>query len=266
MIKVLAVLGFCFVQAVIVGAVEGAGKGCDTCASAGTDDDLKAYFSPMAPRSVENVIVFEPPPNEYSLIAALSSLDIGFRNTDSAFDMLFWANMGAFSKSLVGPSVSWRIWIIKISRNISIKGDGVYGTAPASSRRCPRILPSDRKGVCGGLIDIPHRSPFCFCGNNDIGSQLVFSGIRGDFYGGFGGFGGAGSGFIGLSGEIERDKQQSDTRNPNPKLPPRQNHQIIGGRGHGLLGFKIMFFTLLGCLAAGIAGWFGGPLVLNGRG
>ncbi len=258
MIKVLVVLGFCFVQAVIVGTVEGTGNGCETCASTSPDDDIKAYFSSMARGSVENVIVFEPPPNEYSLIAALGSLDIGFRDSDSAFDILFGANMGALSKSLVGPSVSWRIWVIKFSRDISIKSAGVNGTAPASSRRCPRIIPSDRKGICGGVIDIPNRSPSCFCGNNDIGPQLVFGVFVSSLYRSMSGF----SGFLGLikhplgvfggdTGFIKSAFNQPNSQAGNTNRYHRCDKHEFCPKGHIVLGFQILYLVLGGAFLLG---------------
>ena len=253
MIKVLAVLGFCLVQAVFVGAVEGAGKGWGTYASTITDEDFKAYFSPMARSSVESVVVFDPRPNEDSLIAALSGLNIGFGNTDSAFDMLFWADMGALSKSLGGAPASWCIWIIKISRNLSIKGNGVYETTPASSRRRPRILPSDRKGVCGGLIDIPNRSPFSLCGNNDISPQLSLGTILGDS--------------VGPEGDGNRQGRNKDSYDKGYDLAHRGDvllshpfDSLVSRISHATLFAQISFIAALWAIAIGAIYASGGYL------
>jgi hypothetical protein len=81
-----------------------------------------------------------------------------------------------------------------------------------------------------------------------------------------GGFCGIDGGFGCLSRISEREYQQANTNRSGAKLPPRNDHQVKGRLSHGLLGLKIGFFTLLGGLAAGVAGWFGGPLALDGRG
>lgn len=106
-----------------------------------------------------------------------------------------------------------------------------------------------------------------------VGSQLALSG----FLGGESGF----SKFVhtimrGLSGlgggasrvaSIGQSKPYQDNgHKTESNLPLGRGDKAFGGSGHRLLGHQVVLLTILGSLALFIAGWFGGPLVLDGPG
>jgi hypothetical protein len=77
---------------------------------------------------------------------------------------------------------------------------------------------------------------------------------------------GGGRAFSAIPAVFERPTQSEKAQDTRAELPPRDFHHPDGGSRHRLLGYQIVLLTLLGGLAAGAAGFFGGPLVLDGRG
>jgi hypothetical protein len=63
---------------------------------------------------------------------------------------------------------------------------------------------------------------------------------------------------------VDSETQQDQSHYAYADLPPRGVSHSDGGIRHTLLGYQIVFLTLLGSLAAGAAGFFGGPLILDG--
>ena len=76
---------------------------------------------------------------------------------------------------------------------------------------------------------------------------------------------GVNSGIGGPNGEPKSKNQQSYADTANVKLPFSDNNDVSGRICHPLLCNKIILFTLLGCLTAGAASWFGANLAFDGR-
>lgn len=69
----------------------------------------------------------------------------------------------------------------------------------------------------------------------------------------------------GLAGVAHRKPQKNQGDYAYADLKPGRDSHLDRRFGHGLLRYKIVFFTLLGGLAAGAAGFFGLPLLIDGR-
>lgn len=127
--------------------------------------------------------------------------------------------------------------------------------------RLPKIFDFDcnvRKVACREICDA---SIF----QKHVGPQLKFSGIRRYQNAVFRSRGGLNGGFIGLAGQKKRVEQSHQTQKADYALPKSQVHQIGGAVRHRLLRYQIGFLTVLGCLAAGVADWFGCPRLFDGK-
>jgi len=144
------------------------------------DNGFETYFRSTARRSLENIVVFGPPPSKNPSYSALGRLSLGHRKSNSVSDRAVGGYVGFFSN---GTPFSRRwIGVIEIFWEAIFKRADIEPSAAPPSRGRAAILPPDCQVVsndCFGFRLFDWRPNDYFLSN--VRPQLVLSGVGSDF-------------------------------------------------------------------------------------
>jgi len=105
------------------------------------DNGFETYFRSTARRSLENIVVFGPPPSKNPSYSALGRLSLGHRKSNSVSDRAVGGYVGFFSN---GTPFSRRwIGVIEIFWEAIFKRADIEPSAAPPSRGRAAILPPD---------------------------------------------------------------------------------------------------------------------------